>query len=491
MTASLDGSVETSAAGTDLPSVDDGVWDLLVIGGGTAGLVGARTAASFGASVLMVERDRTGGDCLWTGCVPSKALLAAASAAADARGADRLGVHVDGVRVDFAAVMAHVHDAIARIEPDDSPESLRGAGVAVAFGHARFTGTDTAEVGGRPVRFRQALVATGSNPLVPPIPGLRESDPLTSDSVWELTDAPQRLVVLGGGSIGCELGQAFARLGSTVTVVEAAARLLTNEEADAARAVHQALTADGATVLTGEPVTAVEGSEVVLDGGRRITADAILVAVGRRPDTTDLDLEAAGVRTTDRGFVEVDDHLRTTNPRIWAAGDVSGHPQFTHVAGVYGSTAATNAVLGLRRTAEVSAVPRVTYTSPEVAAVGASADDSDNTSFVIPHDEVDRAVVEDKTVGFTRLVLDGRGRIVGATVVGPRAGETLAELTLAVRKGLKPSDLASTMHPYPTWGDGPWNASIAQVRARLQAPTARRAVRALAAVRRRWLDLRY
>jgi len=490
VSVSLDGSVESSAAGTDLPTVDGGVWDLLVIGGGTAGLVAARTAASFGASVLMVEWNRTGGDCLWTGCVPSKALLAAASAAADARGAGRLGVHVDVVRVDFAAVMTHVHAAIARIEPDDSPESLRGAGVAVGFGHARFTGTDSAEVNGRPVRFRQALVATGSDPLVPPIPGLRESNPLTSDSVWELTELPERLVVLGGSSIGCELGQAFTRLGSTVTVVEAAARLLTNEEANAARAVHQAITADGATVLTGEPVTAVEGSEVVLEGGRRITADAILVAVGRRPDTTDLDLEAAGVRTTDRGFVEVDDHLRTTNPRIWAAGDVTGHPQFTHVAGVHGSTAATNAVLGLRRTAEVTAVPRVTYTSPEVAAVGADADDLENTSFVVPHDEVDRAVVEDKTVGFTRLVLDGRRRIVGATVVGPRAGETLAELTLAVRKGLKPSDIASTMHPYPTWGDGPWKASISQVRARLQAPTARRAVRALAAVRRRWLDLR-
>ncbi len=490
MTASLDGSVGRAADEIELPTVDGGVWDLLVIGGGTAGLVGARTAALLGASVLMVERDRAGGDCLWTGCVPSKALLAAATAAADTRATGRLGVHVDGVRVDFAAVMAHVHAAIARIEPDDSPESLRSAGVAVAFGQARFTGTDTAEVAGRPVRFRQALVATGSNPLVPPIPGLRESNPLTSDTVWDLTELPERLVVLGGGSIGCELGQAFTRLGSTVTVVEAAARLLTNEEADAARTVHQAITTDGATVLTGEPVTAVEGSEVVLEGGRRITADAILVAVGRRPDTTDLDLEAAGVRTTDRGFVGVDDHLRTTNPRIWGAGDVTGHPQFTHVAGVHGSTAATNAVLGLRRTADVTAVPRVTYTSPEVAAVGASAEGPEHTSYVVAHDEVDRAVVENKTVGFTRLVLDRRGRLVGATVVGPRAGETLAELTLAVRKGLKPSDIAATMHPYPTWGDGPWNASITEVRARLQAPTARRAVRALAAVRRRWLDLR-
>ena len=491
MTASLDDQAESAAAKDSLTAVDGGVWDLLVIGGGTAGLVGARTAASFGASVLMVERDRTGGDCLWTGCVPSKALLAAASAAADARTAGRLGVHVDGVRVGFAEVMAHVHAAIAAIEPNDSPETLRETGVVVVKGHARFTGDDSAEVDGRAVRFRQALIATGSNPLVPPIAGLRDANPLTSDSVWDLTELPERLVVLGGGSIGCELGQAFTRLGSTVTVVEAAERLLTNEDAEAARIVTEALVRDGADVLTGEPVTALEGSEVVLEGGRRVFADAVLVAVGRRPDTSGLDLEAAGVQTDDRGFVVVDKHLRTTNPQVWAAGDVSGHPQFTHVAGVHGSTAATNAVLGLRRSAEVTAVPRVTYTSPEIASVGVRSDEPGVTTRALGHDEVDRAVVEDRTVGFTRLVLDGSGTIVGATVVGPRAGETLAELTLAVRKGFKPSDIASTMHPYPTWGDGPWNASIADVRARLQAPVARRAVAALVVLRRRWLDLRY
>ncbi|MDQ3579879.1 MAG: FAD-dependent oxidoreductase, partial [Actinomycetota bacterium] len=208
--------------------------------------------------------------------------------------------------------------------------------------------------------------------------------------------------------------------------MEAAQRLLTNEDAEAARIVTEALARDGADVLTGEPVTALEGSEVVLEGGRRVSADAVLVAVGRRPDTSGLDLEAAGVQTNDRGFVVVDKHLRTTNPQVWAAGDVSGHPQFTHVAGVHGSTAATNAVLGLRRSAEVRAVPRVTYTSPEIASVGLRGDEPGVTTRTLGHDEVDRAVVEDRTVGFTRLVLDGSGTIVGATVVGPRAGETLA-----------------------------------------------------------------
>ncbi|MDN5749466.1 MAG: FAD-dependent oxidoreductase, partial [Pseudonocardia sp.] len=277
-----------------VPEAPDGAtWDVLVVGGGTAGLVGARTAASFGASVLMVEHDRPGGDCLWTGCVPSKALLAAASAAADARAAAALGVHVGGVRVAFDEVMGHVRGAIATIEPVDSADAMRAAGVAYASGSATFTGPGSARVDGTPVRFRQALIATGSDPTVPPIPGLADADPLTSDSVWHLIERPDRLVVLGGGTVGCELGQAFARLGSTVTIVEALDRVLANEDADAARLVTAALTRDGVTVLTGTPVTAVEGTDVVLDDGRLITADRVLVAVGRRPDTRGLGLDAA------------------------------------------------------------------------------------------------------------------------------------------------------------------------------------------------------
>jgi pyruvate/2-oxoglutarate dehydrogenase complex dihydrolipoamide dehydrogenase (E3) component len=471
-----------------------GTWDLLVIGGGSAGLVGARTAASLGASVLLVERDRPGGDCLWTGCVPSKALLAAASAAADARGAARLGVHVDGVRVAFDEVTDHVRAAVATIEPVDSPNALRADGVEVVAGSARFTGPGSVEIAGSPVRFRQALVATGSDPLVPPIRGLAEAAPLTSDTIWDLEELPGRLVVLGGGTIGCELGQAFARLGSEVTVVEAAERLLAHEGRDASRAVAEALVRDGISILTGAPVTEVEtaadGRRVVRAGGRRVPADAVLVAVGRRPDTAGLDPSAAGIDLDERGFVLVDAALRTTNPRVWAAGDVTGHPQFTHVAGVHGATAAANAVLGLRRRAETTAVPRVTFTAPEVAAVGVADGSPGTTTRSYRHGEVDRAIAEGRTAGFARLVLDHRGRVVGASVVGPRAGETLAELTLAVRRGLRARDLAATMHPYPTWGDGPWNAALADVRARLAAPAGRRAARALVAARRRWVDRR-
>ncbi len=439
--------------------------DLLVIGGGTAGLVAARTAAQLGASVLLVERERTGGDCLWTGCVPSKALVAAASAAAGARSAARLGVHVDGVRVDFAGVMAHVKGAMATIEPVDSPATLEEAGVAVRSGSARFTGPDSVDVDGERIAFRHALIATGSDPALPPVPGLEGA--LTSDTVWDLTELPRRLVVLGGGTIGCELGQAFARLGSAVTIVEMGERLLQGEDARAAEVVADALRADGVVVRTGSRVEAADGGSVVLASGERIEGDALLVALGRRPDTRGLDPAAAGVELTERGHVAVDASLRTTNPRVSAAGDVTGHPQFTHVAGVHGALAAVNAVLGLRRKIDLRAVPKVTYTVPEVASVGAAQGHSER---VFANTGVDRAIADGNTAGFTRLVLDRRTRVVGATVVGPRAGEVLAELTLAVRKRLPVTAVAATIHAYPTYADATWNAAIDATWAKVDNP---------------------
>ena len=465
-----------------LPAPPEGGWDLLVIGGGTAGLVAARTAVGFGASVLLVERDRTGGDCLWTGCVPSKALLAAAGAAAGARTASRLGVHVGAVEVDFAAVMAHVRRARTIIEPDDSPRSLVAAGVHVVHASAQFVGPRTVLVDGQRVEHRQAVVAVGSSPTVPDLPGLREVA-LTNETIWDLTELPRRLVVLGGGAIGCELGQAFARLGSTVTVIESARRLLSREDPDASAAVADALRADGVTVRTGVSAQACDGTTLVLDTGERVEADRVLVAVGRTPRTTGLGLAAAAVQLDDRGYVRVDRHLRTTNSRVWAAGDVTGHPQLTHVAGVHGALAATNAVLGFRRSVD-PVVPRVTFTQPEVASVGVTTSDGPT----VAHTHVDRAIAEADTTGFSRLAVDRRGRVVGATVVGPRAGETLGELTLAVRQGLRTRDLAATTHAYPTHSDGVWNAAIADVRVRFAAPGAARVTRALGTVRRRWLD---
>lgn len=474
-------------------------WDLLVLGGGTAGIVAAKTAARLGARVLLVERDRTGGDCLWTGCVPSKALLAAGEAAAGARRAGRFGVTVDGVRVDFARVMEHVHGAVRQIAPVDSIESLEAAGVRVRTGHGRFVAEGVLDLDGETVRFTQAVVATGAAPAVPPVPGLANLDFLTSDTVWDLTEAPRRVAVLGGGSIGCELGQGLSRLGIEVTIVEGAPRVLPREDAAAAAVVHRALESDGVTVLTGQSVASVVGSDpqsgwLVLDDGEKVAFDRLLVAVGRRPRTTGLGLDTVGVEVDERGFVVVDRHLRTSNPRIWAAGDLTGHPQFTHVAGVHGSLAASNAVLGVRRSVETSAVPRVTYTHPEVAAVGIDTDTGRERDGIriltLDHRHVDRAVTEDLTDGLTRLAVDAKGRILGATVVGPRAGETLGELAIAVRRGLRTRDLAGITHAYPTWNDGPWNAAVADVREQLDRPATRRALHTLARTRRWWLERR-
>ncbi|HEX5496468.1 MAG TPA: FAD-dependent oxidoreductase [Mycobacteriales bacterium] len=480
---------------TDPGEPPDGrAWDLLVVGGGTAGILAARTAAGFGASVLLVERDRTGGECLWTGCVPSKALLAAAAAAADARNAYRLGITVAGVTVDFGAVLAHVRAAVAAIEPGDSPRALAEAGIRVARASARFTGPATAAVAGRVVRFRQAVIATGSEPVLPPIPGLAEAAPLTSDTVWSLTELPRRLAVLGGGSVGCELGQAFARLGSRVSIIEAAPRLLTGEDPDASGAVTDGLRADGVTVLTNAAATAVHADRtLVLGDGTRLGFDTLLVAVGRRPRTDDLGLGEAGVAFDEGGHVRVDPLLRTSNRRIWAAGDVTGHPQFTHTAGVHGSLAAGNAILGLRRRVRLAAMPRVTFTQPEVAAVGLGDEMARHHGLAartVCHAHVDRAVTDGHTGGFSRLVIDGRGRVLGATVVGPRAGDTLAELVLAVGRGLRTRDLAAATHPYPTYGYGPWDAAIADVGGRLRRPVPMRAITVLAAARRRWMDRR-
>ena len=461
-------------------SRDDTV-DLLVIGGGTAGMVGAKTAASLGARVLLVERDRTGGDCLWTGCVPSKALLAAADAAASARAAGRFGVDVGEVCVDFGRVRKHLQAAIEHIRPVDSVEALEAAGVPVATTEAVLTGPDTATVGGRTVRFRYALLATGATPAIPPIDGLADAGPLTSETVWDLAELPERLAVLGGGPIGCELGQAFARLGSSVTVVDAAERLLSGETPEAAELVTAALRRDGVTVRTGVGVDSVRDGALQLADGSAVPFDRLLVAVGRRARTDGLGCAAAGVGLRDDGTVVVDGALRTTNPRIWAAGDLTGHPQFTHTAGVHGSLAAGNALLGLARQVD-PVVPRVTYTSPEVASVGVPPGEGHRVRR-IDHGHVDRAVTDGETEGSTTLVLDRRRRIVGATVVGPRAGEVLGELTLAVRKRMTTTDLAGTTHAYPTYGNAAWDAAVDDVRSRLAGPVVRRVLEAVVRLR--------
>ena len=471
--------------------------DLVIIGGGAAGLVAAHTAISVGASVALVEAERMGGDCLWTGCVPSKSLIAAANAAAHARSASRLGVHVGEVRVDFAEVMAHVHRSIATIEPVDSAQTIGALGVQVLQGTAKFTAKKELQVNGQPVPYRQVLIAAGSAPAIPEIAGLEDIDALTSESVWDLKELPARLVIIGGGNMGCELGQAFARLGSSVTIVEQGPRILPETDPDAVAVIQAALARDGVAVVANAHVEQVRGDGTMTvttpEGPADLRYDRVLIAAGRTPRTAGLGLSHVGVDTTAGGYVQVDEHMRTSNTRIWAAGDVTNFPHFTHLAGMNALTATLNALLGLRRKGRGLGVPRVTYTDPEVASVGLLANSpvgrAGGAGFArLDNTHVDRAIAEADTNGFTKLTLDQKGKVLGAVVVGPRAGETLSELSLAVTKGLKSRDLAGQVHPYPTYSDGPWNAAIQDTQQRLDTPVMQRITGLATGFRRRQLD---
>ena len=453
--------------------------DLAVIGGGTAGLVAAIGAAGQGARVVLIEQARTGGDCLWSGCVPSKALIEAASAAHTARSSQHLGVSTSRVEVDLGAVMQHVKDAIGALEPHDSPQRLRSEGVEVVHGRARLVAPDAVDVDGRRIRFRRALVATGSAPVVPDLPGFESVEPLTNESVWELTELPERLVVLGGGAIGCELGQAFSRLGAQVSIVEMADRLLIKEEPGASELIAHQLREEGVEVRVGARALRAEvdtddSRHLVVDAGsgeQRLAFDRLLVAVGRSPRTAGLGLEAAEVELDRRGAVVVDERLRTSNPRIYAAGDVTLALPFTHVAAAHGAAVVQNALFGLRARVDHERIPWVTFTSPEVARVGLTADEartrfgSRATVRDAEHAALDRAVTADATGGFARLVGDHKGRIVGATVVGPRAGETIAEIVAWMANDAKLASIARrSTHAYPTWSEDVATASLAQLR---------------------------
>ncbi len=433
-----------------------GTYNLVVIGGGPAGLVAAFGAAGLGGRVALVERGMLGGDCLISGCVPSKALLRSAHAAQAARDAAELGVQTT-VEVDFPAVMARMRRLRADIGPHDSAERLRAAGIDVFFGSARFAGPDTVQVGDRTLHFARCLIATGARAAMPPIPGLVEAGALTNEELFNLTERPARLVVLGAGVIGCEMAQAFARLGSTVTVVDRVDRVLPREEPEASALVAARLARDGITLVLSAAVARIERADaarvVVLSDGRTLVGDALLVATGRTPNV-DLDLDRAGVAVGKAG-ITVDDHLRTANPRIYAAGDVIGQAQFTHAADHMARIVLRNALFP-SPPARVSAlvIPRVTYTHPEVAAVGLSAQDAAAdptlTVYTVGIGDTDRGRTDGETEGYARVVVDGKGRIRGATVVGEAAGELLAPLTLAVTHRVTMGQLASTIHPYPT-----------------------------------------
>lgn len=439
-----------------------GRYNLVVVGAGTAGLVAAAGAAILGARVALIERHLTGGDCLNYGCVPSKALISAARAAYAVTEAREFGVDTSAPTIEFADVMRRVRRVRAEIAPNDSVKRFAGLGVDVYLGHGHFTGKRSLEVEGQRLEFSKAIIATGARAAVPPIPGLGEAGYLTNESVFSLTALPRRLIVIGGGPIGCELAQAFARLGSHVTLVCDVPRLLPKDDADAAALLERQFRGEGIELILGARVERAEKSAVgkilIIDQGQAkqtVVGDEILLAVGRAPNVEGLNLEAASVTYNDKG-VTVDDHLRTSNKNIFAAGDIGSPYQFTHAAEALGRIALQNALFFGRKRASKLIIPWCTYTSPEIAHAGLSEEDArkgglEIATFMLPFAENDRAVVDGDTKGFTRVHISKKnGRLLGATMVSRHAGESIGELVMAIQNKMKVSQLGSIIHPYPT-----------------------------------------
>lgn len=435
--------------------------DFAVVGAGSAGLSFAAGAAQLGQSVVLFEQADMGGDCLNTGCVPSKALIAAAGAAHAVRDAGRYGVGASEPVIDLAGVMAHVHGAIAAIAPHDSQARFEGLGVTVVREHAAFTNARTLESDTHRVRARRVVLATGSRPTAPPIDGLEGTPYFTHETIFGLRERPERLVILGGGPIGCELGQAFARLGSEVVIVEAT-EPLDKEDPDLAAVALDALRADGVDIRTGAAVVRVEptagGVALNLFGGGRIVGTHLLVAAGRAPNVEQLGLEAAGIAYTAKG-ITVDKRLRTTNRAVYAAGDVTGRPAFTHAAGAHASLLIKTLLFAQRVDIEKLVIPRATYTRPALAAVGLTETQARERHgdaikvTTVPFGKNDRAITEGEAVGFAKLITDSPGRILGVGMVGEGADELIHPWVLAMTHKIKLRAMAGWVPPYPTRGD--------------------------------------
>jgi pyruvate/2-oxoglutarate dehydrogenase complex dihydrolipoamide dehydrogenase (E3) component len=438
-------------------------YNLVVIGAGTAGLVTAAGAAGLGARVALIERHLLGGDCLNVGCVPSKCVIRSSRTIAEARAAPPLGVRVAGaVEPDFGAVMERMRRVRARLSHHDSADRFRGLGVDVFLGDGRFTGPDTVEVNGARLSFRKAVIATGARAHRPDVPGLAEAGFLTNETVFELTERPPRLAVVGAGPVGCELAQAFRRLGSEVTLFESGGHILSREDADAAEIVQRAFVSEGIRLVLGATLERVEragGGKVLYatapTGPVRVEVDEILVGAGRVPNVEGLGLEAVGV-AYDRDGVTVNDRLQTTNPRIYAAGDICLPEKFTHAADAAARVVIQNALFLGRKKHSALTIPWCTYTDPEIAHVGLHAREAETRGIAVdtylrPFTEVDRAVVDGEEDGFVKVnVRRGTDKIVGATIVARHAGEMINELTLAMTAGVGLGRLASVIHPYPT-----------------------------------------
>ena len=442
-----------------------GRYNLVVIGAGTAGLVTAAGAAGLGAKVALVERELMGGDCLNVGCVPSKGLLSAARVARSIRYAGEFGVHVPGgYTVDFPQVMERMRRLRAEISPNDSAERFRDLGVDVFLGQGTFTGSNSLEVDGQKLEFSRAVIATGARAKAPPIPGLEEDDYLTNESLFSLTELPQRLGIIGAGPIGCEMAQAFAHFGSEVFLVESTDGILPREDQEAAEILKASLLRDGVKILCcGRQTELVAGD----DGVVRLTLtshdqhydqpiDKLLAAAGRAPNVEGLGLDAVGVDYDPRSGVKVNDRLQTTNPNIFAAGDICSPFKFTHAADFMARTVIQNALFMGRAKVSALTIPWATYTSPELAHVGLTPREAEGQG--VPIDtytqelkEVDRAILEGETEGLVKVhVRKGTDEIVGATIVATNAGDLIGEVSLAMTHGLGLKKIATAIHPYPT-----------------------------------------
>lgn len=434
--------------------------DVLVIGAGSGGLSVAAGAAQMGADVVLLEGHRMGGDCLNYGCVPSKALIAAAKAARGQATAAKYGVAEVVPQVDYAAAMEHVAGVIAQIEPMDSQARFEGLGVRVIRAYGRFVSPREVAAGDHLIRARRVVIATGSSPMVPPIPGLEDVPYLTNETLFDLRERPEHLLIIGGGPIGVEMAQAHVRLGARVTVIEGD-RVLGRDDPELADVVRGSLRDEGVEIAEGALVERVAGEagaiEVTAQDGRVFAGSHLLVAVGRKANLERLNLEAAGIATTRTG-VQVDAGLRTSNRRVYAIGDAAGGLQFTHVAGYHAGVIIRSALFGLPSKAAQAHIPRVTYTDPELAQVGLSeaearahyGDRLEVVRFDYAHN--DRAVAERKTTGFAKVMVV-RGRPVGAAIVGAQAGELISLWSLALANRLKMGQIAAMVSPYPSIGE--------------------------------------
>ena len=449
--------------------------DICVIGAGSGGLTVAAAAAAFGVPVVLIEKGKMGGDCLNTGCVPSKSLIAAARHAHAIARAKIFGVSARGVEVDFARVYQHVHGVIAAIAPNDSRERFAALGVRVIEGAARFRDPRTVTVAGArgeeiEIKARRFVIATGSTPSLPPIPGLKETAYLTNETVFDLAVRPEHLIVIGAGPLGLELAQAFRRLGSAVTVIEAG-EPIAREDPECAGVVLDALAREGVELRAGIAVARVEGTNgkvnvvVRAEGGEETIAGShLLIATGRRANADGLGLEAAGIRRDGAGIL-VDKGLKTANRRVYAVGDVAGGAQFTHLANHHAGLVVRNALFRLRVRVNEEAVPRVTFTDPELAHVGLTEAQARRRrlSFRVlrwPFHENDRAQTERDTHGHIKVITSRGGRILGATIVGPSAGELITTWTLAIHRRLSARTLAGIIIPYPTLAEVGKRAAI-------------------------------